>query len=85
VLATVGVIGFVLSDWPGRLVPLAVSCAALGFVAFAALPTGLELCVETTYPVNEGLSTSVPAGAASPSTFALARGSPHGLGAGAAA
>eukprot|EP00042_Codosiga_hollandica_P008855 m.20346 g.20346 ORF g.20346 m.20346 type:complete len:220 (+) comp31929_c0_seq1:656-1315(+) len=33
-----------------------VAAALMGFSAFGALPVALELCVECTYPVNEGTS-----------------------------
>lgn len=59
VCATISLVGFMLACWPGRFEYLMAACGALGFCAFAALPTGMELCVETTYPVNEGLSTCV--------------------------
>jgi FLVCR family MFS transporter 7 len=35
------------------------ACGAVGFFAFAALPVGLELSVESTFPVNESLSAGL--------------------------
>ncbi|EDQ87906.1 uncharacterized protein MONBRDRAFT_9679 [Monosiga brevicollis MX1] len=59
VIAAISVVGIVFFDKPDHFALLATSCGILGLAAFSALPTGLELCVEITYPVNEGLSTGL--------------------------
>eukprot|EP00730_Choanoeca_flexa_P013395 TRINITY_DN5270_c0_g1_i1.p1 TRINITY_DN5270_c0_g1~~TRINITY_DN5270_c0_g1_i1.p1 ORF type:complete len:461 (+),score=85.98 TRINITY_DN5270_c0_g1_i1:122-1504(+) len=57
VLAGGAVLMLIFADKPGNFPLMMVACCLLGMAAFAGLPTGLELCVEITYPINEGVST----------------------------
>eukprot|EP00043_Microstomoeca_roanoka_P001538 m.33335 g.33335 ORF g.33335 m.33335 type:complete len:480 (+) comp10875_c0_seq2:116-1555(+) len=57
--ATGGVVLFMFMNKADNLAWLLVSCAVIGFFAFAALPVGLELSVECTFPVHEGLSAGL--------------------------
>ena len=57
--ATSGMVWFMFMIKENNLPLLIASCAATGFFAFAGLPVGLELCVECTYPVHEGLSAGL--------------------------
>jgi hypothetical protein len=59
VIASAALVLLIFADKPDQFPLMMVGCCLLGVAAFAALPTGLELCVEVTYPINEGLSTSV--------------------------
>ncbi|EGD74792.1 hypothetical protein PTSG_07025 [Salpingoeca rosetta] len=57
--ATGGVVLFMFMNKADNLAWLIVACAVTGFFAFAALPVGLELSVECTFPVHEGLSAGL--------------------------
>lgn len=46
-------------DRPHHFGLMCFACGAVGFCAFAALPVGLELSVESTFPVNESLSAGL--------------------------
>lgn len=55
-LATASFVWFTLANKPDNMGQIIGSCCAMGFFCFACLPVGLELSVECTYPVNEGVS-----------------------------
>ena len=57
VIASGALVLLIFADKPDQFPLMMIGCCLLGIAAFAALPTGLELCVEITYPINEGLST----------------------------
>jgi len=59
VFAAAGTIMFSLVNLPNRFAILSISCCIIGFFGFAALPIALELSVETTFPVNEGVSAGL--------------------------
>eukprot|EP00049_Salpingoeca_infusionum_P006786 m.111332 g.111332 ORF g.111332 m.111332 type:complete len:480 (+) comp13443_c0_seq1:1288-2727(+) len=54
-----GVLMFTFVNKPNRLAELIVANCIIGFFAFAALPVGMELCAECTFPVSEGLSAGL--------------------------
>jgi len=59
VFAAIGFLMFSLVNRPHRFGLIAVSCCIIGFFGFAALPVALELSVETTFPVSEGISAGL--------------------------
>ncbi|XP_078615182.1 solute carrier family 49 member A3-like [Branchiostoma floridae x Branchiostoma japonicum] len=59
-IGTLALIVFaVLSNYPGKEVPLAISASVFGVTAFAMYPTALELSVEITYPVSAATSSGL--------------------------
>ena len=55
-LCVVGTVLFYFGNTPDQFTLLAAGAALIGFGGFPAIPLTLELAVEATFPVNEGLS-----------------------------
>lgn len=57
--AATGFLMFSLVNRPSKFALISVSCCIIGFFGFASLPVALELSVETTFPVSEGVSAGL--------------------------